>query len=82
HHVDSLAGRPLLLVSGGQDKLVPPKCNRKFVKKCKASYAKAGKEDRFSDELEDEAGHKFTDWMRERTIEWVVRWMVVETSII
>ncbi len=60
HRMKDMCDRPLLMLNGGKDQLVPFDCSKAFVDELTRMNPL------FKVHVDPEAGHKLTDWMKER----------------
>ncbi|PNS19163.1 hypothetical protein CAC42_1899 [Sphaceloma murrayae] len=81
---DRLAGKKILCLSGGKDKLVPYKCGEPFLRWLKSASADDGwwKEGRLQvqDVIDPEAGHEFSAMMRQASVEFITRVLAGDTG--
>lgn len=66
--------RPLLLLNGGSDRLVPAACNQAFVDKLSKIYGEEAR-DKFEVIVEEGVKHEVTDSMKAKCAEWIGRWL-------
>jgi dienelactone hydrolase len=69
------AGRPLLILSGEQDKNCPLEGAKIAFKSAEAAYKEAGASDRLRILVAEGIGHKVTDEQRKAALEWLDRWL-------
>ncbi|KAK9761212.1 hypothetical protein K7432_014050 [Basidiobolus ranarum] len=72
NHVERFQKRPLLMLGGEEDDLVPMKYSNVFVDKLRKSYADT---DRFSVKMFPQVGHWINDEMLSETIQWLQHWL-------
>jgi len=70
-----LAPRPLLLLGGTNDPLVPVASARATAAAAAEAYARAGVPQRFAMELEPGRGHAFSKKMQAQVLAWCQRWL-------
>jgi len=73
HRPEVFADRPLLLLNGGADDLVPLAGNRNFEQALRPHYAHP---ERLELRVYDGVGHLVTDTMEADALEWWGRWLV------
>lgn len=64
--------RPLLVMNGGADKLVPLECNQKLHKELAPMYEKRGKSTNLKHIIFDGVKHEVTDEMTQQSLRWLV----------
>ncbi|KAI8920432.1 Alpha/Beta hydrolase protein [Entophlyctis helioformis] len=74
--IHALGRQKLLLLSGGEDRLVPAAANERFVQLARDQYAAHGHGAWFDVVVEDGARHTFTPAMRDRTTDWILQWLL------
>jgi|SRR5262245_34562233 len=70
-----LAGRPVYIANGTEDKNCPIEGARIAIKAAEEAYAKAGAKDRLKVSIAEGVGHKVTDEQRAEALDWCVRWL-------
>jgi pimeloyl-ACP methyl ester carboxylesterase len=70
-----LAGRPLYIANGTEDRNCPIEGARIAIKSAAEAYAKAGAKDRLKVSIAEGVGHKVTDEQRAEVLDWCVRWL-------
>ncbi len=73
--VPLIAPRPLLLLGGVNDLLVPAAGARATAVAAKRAYRGAGASERFAMILEPGRGHAFSKKMQEQSFQWFQRWL-------
>ncbi|HEY3377324.1 MAG TPA: prolyl oligopeptidase family serine peptidase [Armatimonadota bacterium] len=72
HHPARFADRPLLLINGGADTLVPAECNQRFAAACRPHYRQP---ERLQTSLYPGVGHEFPPAMWQEVQHWLQRWL-------
>lgn len=72
HHAEKLADRPLLLLNGAEDEVVPLAMAERFVAAARPHYTHP---ERLCLEAHPEVGHEITDAMRSAAAAWFARWL-------
>jgi dienelactone hydrolase len=70
-----IAPRPLLVLNGEKDPLVPVEAARLAAESARRAYAAAGVPERFRFEVAPGVGHAFTDAERRLALDWFDRWL-------
>jgi len=73
-----IAPRPLLILNGEADPLVPVEGARLAAESARRAYAAAGVPERFRFEVAPGVGHTFTDAERRLALDWFDRWLKTE----
>jgi dipeptidyl aminopeptidase/acylaminoacyl peptidase len=75
-----IAPRPLLVINGDSDPRTPLPGVRESVAGAEARYRALNAADRFRLLLQPDTGHAFTPPAEQAAIEWLTRWLSVETA--
>jgi len=70
--------RPLLMINGAKDKLVPAQCNRSVYEKIKQEYQ--GFEQKLKHSVYPDLKHQVSKEMIDECLEWVCRWTPLPSS--
>jgi len=70
-----IAPRPLLVLNGETDPLVPVEGARLAADSARRAYEAAGVPERFRFEVAPGVGHAFTDQERRMALDWFDRWL-------
>jgi alpha-beta hydrolase superfamily lysophospholipase len=74
-HADAYPPRPLLLLAGRTDRVMPYECVERTEKALAQAYARAGVADRFRVEAFSEEGHQLGAESDALALDWLVRWL-------
>ena len=74
-HADAYPPRPLLLLAGRTDRVMPYACVESTEEALGAAYARAGVADRFRVESFAEEGHQLGAASDALALDWLVRWL-------
>lgn len=74
-HADAYPPRPLLLLAGRTDPVMPYECVERTQEALGPAYARAGVADRFRVESFSEEGHQLGAASDALALEWLVRWL-------
>ncbi|HVN38542.1 MAG TPA: prolyl oligopeptidase family serine peptidase [Myxococcota bacterium] len=74
-HADAYPPRPLLLLAGRSDPVMPYECVERTQEALGAAYARAGVADRFRVESFSEEGHQLGAESDALALDWLVRWL-------
>ena len=75
HRTNTYPPRPLLLISGAQDPVIPPACVRATAEAISATYEKSGVPDRFEWEELAAQGHALESTTTERVLNFLDHWL-------
>jgi len=74
-HADAFPPRPLLILAGKTDRVMPHECVERTQEVLGAAYARAGVADRLRVETFSEEGHQLGAESDAIALEWLVRWL-------
>jgi hypothetical protein len=70
-----LAGRPLYIASGTEDRNCPIEGARIAIKAAESAFEKAGAKEKLKVSIAEGVGHKVTDDQRKEALDWCENWL-------